>query len=82
MGTSLKGESELHLNLLKLHIVELLDKHQKITAVADLLGLKQPTVTFHMKNLEKEMGLSSSMHVWVESCHGCGTCLTALFGQN
>ncbi|WP_028591779.1 LysR substrate-binding domain-containing protein [Paenibacillus massiliensis] len=47
----------MHLNLLKLHIVELLDKHQKITAVADLLGLKQPTVTFHMKNLEKEMGV-------------------------
>ncbi|MNW32298.1 HTH-type transcriptional activator CmpR [compost metagenome] len=47
----------MHLNLLKLHIVELLDKHQKITAVADLLGLKQPTVTFHMKNLEKDMGV-------------------------
>jgi DNA-binding transcriptional LysR family regulator len=47
----------LNLSLLKLHIVELLDKHHKITTVAELLGLKQPTVTFHMKNLEREFGV-------------------------
>ncbi|GIO34647.1 LysR family transcriptional regulator [Paenibacillus albilobatus] len=47
----------MNLNLLKLQIVELLEKHHKITTVADLLGLKQPTVTFHMKNLEREFGV-------------------------
>ncbi|WP_211746287.1 LysR family transcriptional regulator [Paenibacillus sp. Marseille-Q4541] len=47
----------MNLNLLKLKIVELLDKHNKITTVADLLGLKQPTVTFHMKNLERDFGV-------------------------
>lgn len=47
----------MNLSLLKLHIVELLNKHHKITTVAELLGLKQPTVTFHMKNLEREFGV-------------------------
>jgi len=47
----------LNLNLLKLRIVELLEKHNKITTVADILELKQPTVTFHMKNLEREFGV-------------------------
>ncbi|WP_028549104.1 LysR family transcriptional regulator [Paenibacillus sp. UNC451MF] len=45
------------MNLLKLQIVELLEKHKKITPVADALGLKQPTVTFHMKSLEQELGV-------------------------
>ncbi|WP_068781508.1 LysR family transcriptional regulator [Paenibacillus sp. GM2] len=47
----------MNLNLLKLEIIELLEKHHKITTVADLLGLKQPTVTFHMKNLERDFGV-------------------------
>lgn len=47
----------LNLNLLKLHIVELLEKHNKITTVADILELKQPTVTFHMKNMERDFGV-------------------------
>lgn len=47
----------LNLNLLKLQIVTLLEKHHKITAVADLLGLKQPTIAFHMKNLERDFGV-------------------------
>ncbi|MEK8129170.1 LysR family transcriptional regulator [Paenibacillus filicis] len=47
----------MNLNLLKLQMIELLEKHQKITAVADELGLKQPTITFHMKNLEQELGV-------------------------
>lgn len=47
----------MNLNLLKLRIVELLEKHNKITAVADILDLKQPTVTFHMKNLERDFGV-------------------------
>lgn len=41
----------------KLRIVELLAKHHKITAVADILELKQPTVTFHMKNMERDFGV-------------------------
>ncbi|MCR8635297.1 LysR family transcriptional regulator [Paenibacillus radicis (ex Xue et al. 2023)] len=45
------------MNLMKLRIVELLEQHKKITAVADALGLKQPTVTFHMKSLEQELGV-------------------------
>lgn len=47
----------MNINLLRLQIVELLDKHRKITAVADLLGLKQPTVSYHMKMLEQELGV-------------------------
>lgn len=47
----------MNLNLLKLRIVELLEKYNKITTVADMLELKQPTVTFHMKNLEREFGV-------------------------
>ncbi|MBT2293266.1 LysR family transcriptional regulator [Paenibacillus albidus] len=46
----------MNLNLIKLQIVELLDKHKKITSVADELGLKQPTVTYHLKNLEQQLG--------------------------
>lgn len=53
-----KGTSILqNLNLLKLQIIELLHKHQKVTIVAELLELKQPTITFHMKSLEKEFGV-------------------------
>ncbi|MFC4104066.1 LysR substrate-binding domain-containing protein [Paenibacillus xanthanilyticus] len=47
----------MNINLLKFQIVELVDKHRRITAVADLLGLKQPTVTYHMKTLEQELGV-------------------------
>ncbi|OAB45870.1 LysR substrate-binding domain-containing protein [Paenibacillus antarcticus] len=47
----------MNLNLLKLRIVELLEKHKKITSVADILELKQPTVTFHMKNMERDYGV-------------------------
>lgn len=45
------------MNLLKLQMVELIEKHKKVTTVADAMGLKQPTVSFHMKNLEQEMGV-------------------------
>lgn len=44
-------------HLIKLQIIELLDRHKRITAVADELELKQPTVSFHMKNMEKELGV-------------------------
>ncbi|AIQ17292.1 transcriptional regulator [Paenibacillus sp. FSL H7-0357] len=46
----------MNLNLIKLQIVELLHKHRKITTVAEELGLKQPTVTYHLKNLEQQLG--------------------------
>ncbi|MEN1990633.1 LysR family transcriptional regulator [Paenibacillus hubeiensis] len=45
------------MNLIKLQIVELIDKHHHMTSVAEVLGIKQPTVTFHMKSLEEEMGV-------------------------
>jgi DNA-binding transcriptional LysR family regulator len=47
----------LNIHLQKLEIIELLDRHKKITAVAEALGLTQPTVTFHMKGLEQELGV-------------------------
>ncbi|USG67027.1 LysR family transcriptional regulator [Brevibacillus ruminantium] len=47
----------MNISLLKMQIVELIGRHKKITAVADRLGLKQPTVTFHMKSLERELGV-------------------------
>ncbi|EHQ60341.1 LysR family transcriptional regulator [Paenibacillus dendritiformis C454] len=45
------------MNIMKLQIVALLAKYQKITAVAEILGVKQPTVTFHLKSLEDEFGM-------------------------
>ena len=45
------------MNITKLRIVELLAKHHKITAVADILELKQPTITFHMRNMERDFGV-------------------------
>lgn len=44
------------MNIVKLKIVVLLDKYKKISDVARELKLKQPTVTFHMKSLEEELG--------------------------
>ena len=46
------------MNFIKLDILVLLDRHKKITAVAGALGVKQPTVTFHMKSLEEQYGVS------------------------
>lgn len=45
------------MNFIKLDILVLLDQHKKITAVADALGVKQPTITFHMKSLEEQYGV-------------------------
>jgi len=45
------------MRLLKMKILELLDRHKQVTAVADALGLKQPTVSFHMKKMESEWGV-------------------------
>ncbi|WP_068615253.1 LysR family transcriptional regulator [Paenibacillus tuaregi] len=44
------------MNIVKLKIVVLIDKYKKISDVARELKLKQPTVTFHMKSLEEELG--------------------------
>ncbi|MRN54446.1 LysR family transcriptional regulator [Paenibacillus monticola] len=46
------------MNIMKLQIVVLIEKYKKVTDVAAELGLKQPTVSFHMKNLESELGTS------------------------
>lgn len=41
---------------MKLQIVVLIEKYKKVTDVAAELGLKQPTISFHMKSLESELG--------------------------
>ncbi|OKP92389.1 hypothetical protein A3848_07950 [Paenibacillus sp. P32E] len=43
-------------NIVKLQIVVLIEKYKKVTDVAAEMGLKQPTVSFHMKSLESELG--------------------------
>ena len=45
------------MNLVKLEVIVLIAKYKKVTAVADAMGVSQPTVTFHMKSLEKEFGV-------------------------
>lgn len=45
------------MNIIRLRIIELIEKYGKVTAVAEVLGLKQPTVTFHMKKMEQEFGI-------------------------
>lgn len=44
------------MNIVKLQIVVLIEKYKKVTDVAAELGIKQPTVSFHMKSLEAELG--------------------------
>ncbi|WP_238651696.1 LysR family transcriptional regulator [Paenibacillus piscarius] len=46
------------MNLVKLQILVLIEKYKKVTDVAAEMGLKQPTVSFHMKSLESELGAS------------------------
>ena len=46
------------MNITKLQIVVLIEKYKKVTDVAAEMGLKQPTVSFHMKSLESELGTS------------------------
>ncbi|MHB1653344.1 MAG: LysR substrate-binding domain-containing protein [Desulfitobacteriaceae bacterium] len=45
------------MNLQQLKVLVLLAKHKKMTAVAEILNIKQPTVTFHMKKLEEVAGV-------------------------
>jgi len=44
------------MNLLKIKIIVLLERYKKVTSVANELGLKQPTVSFHMRKMEEEWG--------------------------
>lgn len=44
------------MNLQQLKILVLMAEHKKLTAVAEALGLKHPTVSFHMKKLEEYIG--------------------------
>ncbi|PZD95831.1 hypothetical protein DNH61_10280 [Paenibacillus sambharensis] len=45
------------MSLLKLKILRLLGRYKQVTAVANALGMKQPTVSFHMKKMENEWGV-------------------------
>ncbi|MBM7564105.1 LysR family transcriptional regulator [Paenibacillus sacheonensis] len=45
------------MSILRLQILVLLDELKKVTAVAEEIGVKQPTVSFHMKKLEEEWGV-------------------------
>lgn len=44
------------MNSIKLEILILISKYNKVTTVAQKMGVKQPTVTFHMQSLEKSLG--------------------------
>lgn len=56
------------MNIMKLNIVVLIEKYKKVTDVAAELGLKQPTVSFHMKNLEAELGTLYFFTAAAECC--------------
>ncbi|MGF7045853.1 DNA-binding transcriptional LysR family regulator [Paenibacillus sp. DS2015] len=44
------------MSILKLMILVYIEKYKKVTDVAKELNIKQPSVTFHMKSLEEELG--------------------------
>lgn len=44
------------MSILKLMILVYIEKYKKVTDVAKELNMKQPSVTFHMKSLEEELG--------------------------
>ena len=45
------------MNFKQAEILICINKYQNITKCGEYLGIKHPTVTFHMKNLENEMGV-------------------------
>ncbi len=47
----------MNLNIVKLEVVVLIAKYKKVTDVAKAIGVKQPTVTFHMRSLEEQFGV-------------------------
>ncbi|CAM4397791.1 LysR family transcriptional regulator [Paenibacillus tarimensis] len=50
------------MNTKKLEVVVGIARYKKVTLVAEHLGIKQPSVTFHMKSLEEEMGVPLFEH--------------------
>ena len=46
------------MNLLKIRLIVLIERFKKVTAVAEELGVKQPTISFHMRKMEEEWGTS------------------------
>ncbi|RKP54983.1 LysR family transcriptional regulator [Cohnella endophytica] len=53
----LSESEEYVIRLLKLRILSLIDRYKQVTAVANALEMKQPTVSFHMKKMETEWGV-------------------------
>lgn len=45
------------MSLLKMKLIVYIDRYKQITAVANALQLKQPTISFHMKKMEEEWGV-------------------------
>lgn len=45
------------MSLLKMKLIVYIDRYKQITAVANALDLKQPTISFHMKKMEEEWGV-------------------------
>ncbi|REK69409.1 LysR family transcriptional regulator [Paenibacillus paeoniae] len=45
------------MSLLKMKLIVYIDRYKQITAVANALELKQPTISFHMKKMEEEWGV-------------------------
>ncbi|MFS0723182.1 LysR family transcriptional regulator [Paenibacillus sp. 1P07SE] len=45
------------MNILKFRMLVLIERYKKATAVAEHLGMKQPTISFHMKKMEEEWGI-------------------------
>jgi DNA-binding transcriptional LysR family regulator len=46
------------ISLLRMKILVLMDKYKQVTAVANALHMKQPTISFHMKKMEAEWGVT------------------------
>jgi DNA-binding transcriptional LysR family regulator len=45
------------ISLLRMKILVLIDRYKQVTAVANALHMKQPTISFHMKKMEAEWGV-------------------------
>src|SRR4051794_26601459 len=50
-------DRETIMSILKMRLIVLLDRYKQVTAVAKALNMKQPTISFHMKNMEAEWGV-------------------------
>lgn len=45
------------MNILKFRMLVLIERYKKATTVAEQMGMKQPTISFHMKKMEEEWGI-------------------------